>query len=95
MVLPRIKFLNLIVVLAAPRACFMILKLKTLYGSLSISTVNPFLMSDVSMATWRVVLDGVVVAMKDGGTTKAVVVANDAISAARMMMMDRNVIMID
>ena len=39
------------VVLAAPRACFMIEKLSTLYGSPSNSIVMPFLISDVSTAT--------------------------------------------
>eukprot|EP00986_Skeletonema_menzelii_P005486 scaffold2011_cov142-Skeletonema_menzelii.AAC.9 len=53
MVVPRFKFLNLIVVLAAPRACFIMEKLRTLYGSPSSSMVNPFLMSDVSTATFR------------------------------------------
>ncbi len=33
----------------------MMLKFKTLYGSPSISTVRPFLMSEVSMATLRAV----------------------------------------
>ena len=51
--MPRFKFLNLIVVLAAPRACFIMEKLRTLYGSPSSSMVNPFLMSDVSTATLR------------------------------------------
>jgi len=53
MVVPFMRFLNLIVVLAAPRACFMMLKLTTLKGSPSISIVMPFLMSDVSTATLR------------------------------------------
>ena len=57
MVFPRIRFLNLIVVLAAPRACFMMLKFKTLYGSPSSSMVIPFLMSDVSMATFNADFD--------------------------------------
>jgi len=57
-VFPFFKFLNLMVVLAAPRACFMILKLRTFHGSPSISIVMPFLMSDVSMATPRTVPDG-------------------------------------
>ena len=56
-VVPRFKFLNLIVVLAAPRACFIMEKLRTLYGSPSSSIVNPFLMSDVSTATLRAVDD--------------------------------------
>ena len=55
-VLPRFKFLNLMVVLAAPRACFMMEKDRTFHGSPSISTVRPFLMSDVSMATFRAVV---------------------------------------
>ena len=45
------------VVLAAPRACFIILKLSTLYGSPSSSIVRPFLISDVSTATDRDVVD--------------------------------------
>merc|ERR1719296_154425 len=53
MVDPRIRFLNLMVILAAPRACFMTEKFMTLYGSLSISTVSPFFISDVSIATLR------------------------------------------
>ena len=53
MVFPRVKFLNLMVIFAAPRACFMTLNEMTLCGSLSISTVSPFLISLVSMETWR------------------------------------------
>jgi len=53
MVVPFIKFLNLIVVFAAPRACFIILKFNTLYGSPSNSIVIPFLISDVSIATFN------------------------------------------
>lgn len=60
MVLPRIKFLNLMVVLAAPLACFIIEKDMTRYGSpSSSSTVRPFLMSEVSIAAIdREVLEG-------------------------------------
>lgn len=47
----RTRFLNLMVVLAAPRACFMMENERTLYGSPSISSVIPFLMSEVSTAT--------------------------------------------
>ena len=39
------------VVFAAPRACFMMLKPMILYGSPSISIVRPFLISEVSTAT--------------------------------------------
>ena len=66
MVLPRSKFLNLMVVLAAPRACFIIEKLSTLCGSPSISMVIPFLMSDVSTATASDVLE-----RDEGETTNA------------------------
>ena len=53
MVVPLTKFLNLIVVFAAPRACFIILKFNTLNGSPSNSIVIPFLISDVSIATFK------------------------------------------
>ena len=91
MVVPRIKFLNLIVVLAAPRACFIILNDNTLYGSPSNSTVNPFLISDVSMATCNVVFD-VRDRTNDGvGMTKADVQLVIAQRAKIVVIIERNI----
>jgi hypothetical protein len=52
-IVPRIRFLNLMVVLAVPRACCVMEKEIPLYGSLSISIVIPFIMLVVSTATSR------------------------------------------
>lgn len=76
------KFLNLMVVLAAPRACFMMEKLMTLWGSPLISTVRPFLMSDVSTDT----MESAYAFLTDAGGTKATAVE---IKAAKSKKMDR------
>lgn len=73
------------VILAAPRACFIMEKLRTLYGSPSSSMVNPFLMSDVSTATLRAEDDARV---KLVGAKATAVPTKDAKMASFMVIVD-------